>query len=79
MSTKPIAPAKPPAPDKPLAPAKPAPFKPAPQVDFGLQWRAQNGLNRNEVTGNTADAVRNSVPGAVTGGSGVSGGIQLRW
>ena len=75
MTAKPIAPVKPPASTKP---APVTPVKPAPQVDFGVQWRAQNAPNRNDLTGNTADSVR-MAPGAPSGGSGVSGGVQFKW
>ena len=59
--------------------AKAAPAKPVPQVDFGVQWRAQNDPNRSDLTGNTADSIRSTVPGATRAGSGVSGGVQFRW
>jgi hypothetical protein len=58
---------------------RPAPIKPAPQLDFGLQWRAQDGAARNDLTNNTANSIRSTLPGAQPAGSGVNAGVQLKW
>jgi hypothetical protein len=56
-----------------------APVKPAAQMDWGLQWRAQDGAAKNDLTSNSAASIKNSVPGAPPAGTGVSAGFQLKW
>jgi len=58
---------------------RPAPVQPAPQIDYGLQWRAQDGAAKNDLTNNTANSIRSTLPGAQPAGSGVSAGVQLKW
>jgi hypothetical protein len=55
------------------------PVQPAPQMDFGLQWRAQDGAAKNDLTTNTANSIRSTQPGAQPPGSGVSAGFQFKW
>ena len=60
-------------------PKRPVPVKPAPQVDFGVQWRAQDGAYKNDLTGNTANTLRNSTAAPGAAGSGINAGFQFKW